>query len=80
MSLHGNRIRVRTENHGEYECSGATFDRMIARYLPASPLDMQRVLYQNVSPYFTWGDIQDVSTALVILGDHHAHEFGDRGA
>jgi hypothetical protein len=61
-------IRFTSKNHGTYEATPLALDAAIAKYLPASPLTLRRILEYR-APEIDWADVRDVSAALVILAD-----------
>jgi hypothetical protein len=64
------KFSVQVPKHGLFQCSGWKLDRMMEKFLPASPEKLQAELH-FIEPELQWRDVHDVSTLLIILAQYH---------
>jgi hypothetical protein len=75
MSKIESRIAISIPDHGSYSCSAYALDRVIEKYLPASPARLRKIVEANAGTDYS--DVREVSTFLVILADFEEAYFNN---
>jgi hypothetical protein len=67
-----------TNAHGTFTTTTSALDLIIERYLPASPLQLQRILSETTGiPERDYYDVHAVSELLVMLADADGYAYED---
>lgn len=67
MSMFTDRVTANIEGHGIFWAAPAEVDRVMERYLPASPAMLRAIVEERTGNNFA--DVTSVSALLLILAD-----------